>query len=142
MPRCRPPTRRLQSTLEAALARHRRVPVVTWIRAGASSLLLINVLLATSAAAHDKAQGPPVVLAPGYGALNFQAPLPGSYQLPALQAASDAPYLDSKGRRGRLHTLYAGRVTLLSFIYTNCDDVNGCPLASFVMGQKIGRAHV
>jgi cytochrome c peroxidase len=34
-----------------------------------------------------------------------------------------------------LHTLYAGRVTLLSFIYTHCDDVNGCPLASFVMGQ-------
>lgn len=105
------------------------------MRAGASSLLLISVLLATSAAAHDKAQGLPVVLAPGYGALNFQAPPPGSYQLPPVQAASDAPYLDSKGQRGRLHTLYAGRVTLLSFIYTHCDDVNGCPLASFVMGQ-------
>ena len=105
------------------------------MRAGASGLLLIVALLATSAAAHEQAKGRPVVLAPGYGALNYQAPLPGSYQLPPVQAASDAPYIDSKGQRGRLHALYAGRVTLLSFIYTHCDDVNGCPLASFVMGQ-------
>jgi cytochrome c peroxidase len=106
-----------------------------WMRAGASTVLLIVALIANSAAAHEKTKGPPVILAPGYGALNFQAPLPGSYQLPPVQAASDAPYIDSKGKRGHLHALYAGRVTLLSFIYTHCDDVNGCPLASFVMGQ-------
>jgi cytochrome c peroxidase len=28
-----------------------------------------------------------------------------------------------------------GKVTILSFIYTKCEDVNGCPLAAFVMSQ-------
>ena len=105
------------------------------MRVRASGLLLGSVVLAGSALAHDKPTGPPVVLAPGYSTLNYAAPTPGSYQLPPIQAAADAPYLDSKGRRGQLHALYAGRVTILSFIYTHCDDVNGCPLASFVMGQ-------
>ena len=100
------------------------------MRPGASACFFIAALFATSAAAHEKAEGPAVVLAPGYGALNYQAPLPGSYQLPPVQPASDAPYIDSKGKRGRLHTLYAGRVTLLSFIYTHCDDVNGCAARS------------
>lgn len=105
------------------------------MRTSASGLLLLSVLLGGSALAHDKPKGAPVVLAPGYSKLNYAAPAPGSYQLPPIQAAADARYIDSKGQPGQLHTLYAGRVTLLSFIYTHCDDVNGCPLASFVMGQ-------
>ena len=111
------------------------------MRVRASALLLWSVALAGSALAHDKPNGPPVVLAPGYSALNYAAPLAGSYQLPPIQAAADAPYLDSKGRQGQLHALYAGRVTILSFIYTHCDDVNGCPLASFVMSQIAKRLH-
>jgi cytochrome oxidase Cu insertion factor (SCO1/SenC/PrrC family) len=111
------------------------VPGFKRMRASASGLLLLSVLLGGSALAHDKPKGAPVVLAPGYSKLNYAAPAPGSYQLPPIQAAADARYIDSKGQPGQLHTLYAGRVTLLSFIYTHCDDVNGCPLASFVMGQ-------
>ena len=111
------------------------------MRVRASALLLWSVALAGSALAHDKPDGPPVVLAPGYSALNYAAPLAGSYQLPPIQAAADAPYLDSTGRQGQLHALYAGRVTILSFIYTHCDDVNGCPLASFVMSQIAKRLH-
>ena len=119
------------------------------MRAGASGLLLCMVLLAAGAAAHESAhdsshgasKSPPVVLAPGYSPLNYAAPTPGSYTLPPIQPAADAPYLDSRGQRGQLHDLYAGRVTILSFIYTHCDDVNGCPLASFVMGQIAKRLH-
>jgi cytochrome c peroxidase len=107
----------------------------TGMRVRASALLLLAVLASNSSIAHEKLKGPPVVLAPGYTPLNYPAPIPGSYQLPPIQAAADAPYLDSRGQRGQLHDLYAGRVTVLSFIYTHCDDVNGCPLASFVMGQ-------
>ncbi len=113
---------------------------LTRMRACASGLLF-GVLLSGSVFAHEKPQGPTVVLAPGYAPLNYPAPLPGSYQLPPIQTAADAPYLDSKGQRGQLHALYAGRVTILSFIYTHCDDVNGCPLASFVMSQLAKRLH-
>lgn len=109
------------------------------MRAVAAGAVLCAVLLVSSAAAHERSKTAPLVLAPGYAALNYQAPLPGSYQLPPVQAARDAPFIDSKGRRGRLHALYDGHVTLLSFIYTHCDDVNGCPLASFVMGQVAKR---
>ena len=31
------------------------------------------------------------------------------------------------------------RITLLSFIYTSCSDVNGCPLASFVLNRVFKR---
>ena len=139
MPRSRPSNHGSQRNLKFALARRERVRHSIRMRVGASGLLVVAALLANGAAAHEKTKGPPVILAPGYGALNFQAPLPGSYQLPPVQAASDAPFIDSKGQRGRLHELYAGRVTLLGFIYTHCDDVNGCPLASFVMGQVAKR---
>ena len=29
----------------------------------------------------------------------------------------------------------AGKIVLLSFIYTSCSDMNGCPLASYVLGR-------
>lgn len=109
--------------------------------ASASALLLLGALLTHVVPAHEKPDGPPVVLAPGYAALNYPAPVPGTYQLPPIEPAADAPYLDSKGKQGRLHALYDGHVTLLSFIYTHCDDVNGCPLATFVMSQIAKRLH-
>jgi cytochrome c peroxidase len=80
-----------------------------------------------------------VVLAPGYSSLEYDAPKPGSYSLPPLGAAVDAQYIDSSGTRGRLHELFANHVTILSFIYTQCDDINGCPLATYVMSQVAKR---
>ena len=77
----------------------------------------------------------PVVLAPGYAALEYDAPVAGSYELPGLGPAVDAPYVDEDGKRGTLSQLFDGKVTVLTFIYTQCDDVNGCPLATFVMAQ-------
>ena len=86
----------------------------------------------------DKATAPaaePVVLAPGYEPLNFDAPLAGSYELPPIGAAGDGVVLDSDGSTTSLHTLMDGKLTVLSFIYRACNDVNGCPLATFVMHQ-------
>ena len=34
-----------------------------------------------------------------------------------------------------LHDLYGDKVIVLSFIYTRCNDVNGCPLATYVLSQ-------
>jgi len=73
------------------------------------------------------------VLAPGYSDLEFTPPAPGSYALPPLGEAADGVVLDSAGRRQSLHDLMGDKIVLLSFIYTRCSDVNGCPLATFVL---------
>ena len=76
---------------------------------------------------------PPVVLAPGYAPLSFTPPEPGSYALPAMGSAADGAVIDSDGNSARLHDFLGGKPTILSFIFTTCDDVNGCPLATYVM---------
>lgn len=76
-----------------------------------------------------------VVLAPGYSKLDFPAPVPGTYDLPPLWAAADADVLTSDGEAARLHEQMGDAAVIMSFIYTSCGDVNGCPLATFVLSQ-------
>ncbi|MGZ8136987.1 MAG: cytochrome c peroxidase [Methylococcaceae bacterium] len=77
-------------------------------------------------------------LAPGYNALQFTAPEPGTYQLPELGMAADGLVVDSDGTDKTLQDLMGdhpkgtGKIVLLSFIYAACSDVNGCPLATSV----------
>lgn len=78
------------------------------------------------------------VLAPGYSPLEYPAPIPNSYTLPPLGLAADGDIIDSSGKAMRLHELFDRRIVLLSFIYTTCDDINGCPLATAVL-HKIKR---
>ena len=73
-----------------------------------------------------------IPLAPGYGELDYKLAEVGSYKLPPLRSAPDGKILDEQGNDLSLHDLYKGKYTLLSFIYSNCKDVNGCPLASYV----------
>jgi len=87
----------------------------------------------TSLPGHD--HPPPVVLAPGYADLSFVPPAAGSYRLPSLGLAADGPMLDSAGRDLQLHDLMGDRMIVLSFIYTRCGDVNGCPLATHVFAR-------
>ena len=99
-------------------------------------LALVGALICSSAFAtphHRTAEQ--VVLAPGYTELTFNAPEPGSYQLPSLGKASDGVVLTSKGKASRLQELTGDKFVLLSFIYTSCNDVNGCPLASYVLNK-------
>ena len=97
-------------------------------------VLLGATLLACSvfAAPHHK-PAEQVVLAPGYAELTFRAPEPGTYQLPPLGKAADGKVLTSKGKASSLIDLTGDKFVLLSFIYTRCSDVNGCPLASYVL---------
>ena len=76
-----------------------------------------------------------VILAPGYAALTFQAPEPNTYQLEQLGKAADGKVVTSKGEPTSLNVLTGEKFTLLSFIYTSCSDVNGCPLASHVLNK-------
>lgn len=79
-------------------------------------------------------QAAPQVLAPFYSPAEYTAPRPGSYELPSLGRAADGEVLDTSGRATRLHRQMGdGKVVLLSFIYSTCSDINGCPLATAVM---------
>lgn len=68
----------------------------------------------------------------GYSTLTYKLPDIGSYQLPVINHAADGQVIDSKGRETTLHQLYQKKYTLMGFIYSNCGDVNGCPLSSYV----------
>lgn len=100
-----------------------------------SALLLLTLPLAAASQQQPHHKLKPQVLAPGYSALEFPAPVPGTYTLPPLGEAADGTLLDSSGTVVRLHELFDGKTIVLSFIYTSCPDVNGCPLATFVLSQ-------
>ncbi len=90
------------------------------------SVLLCSLVVSAAASAAG------TILAPGYGELAFDAPAPGSYDLPVIDTAADGKVLDSTGASTRLYDLFQDKVILLSFIYSTCNDVNGCPLATAV----------
>jgi cytochrome c peroxidase len=85
------------------------------------------------------AYGETVILAPGYGELDYTPPAPGTYDLPPLGEAVDGRVRNDAGEALRLHEVFGGRLVLMGFIYTHCPDVNGCPLASYVMKQVQSR---
>lgn len=83
-----------------------------------------------------------VYLAPGWGKLSFDAPAAGSYSLPVIDQAAGGEVLNSDGKAQNLDELLGEKVTLLSFIYRTCDDVNGCPLSTMVLyttGNEIAK---
>ncbi len=61
---------------------------------------------------------------------DFEAPVAGSYELPVIKLAGDGALRDHTGRATTLHQEYKGKISLLSFIYTRCQDAAGCPLAT------------
>ncbi|NBS17962.1 MAG: SCO family protein, partial [Gammaproteobacteria bacterium] len=67
--------------------------------------------------------------------LPYAAPAAGSYHLPVMGSAADGQVLESNGSATSLSALIKGRVVLLSFIYTTCDDAGGCPMATMVLHQ-------
>lgn len=107
--------------------------------------LLVAALLVTQgglshAQAGDVSGRDEVFLAPGWGKLSFEAPAAGTYELPAIWPAQDGVVLDENGKPQSLSKLMDDKVTLLSFIFRTCDDVNGCPLSTMVLytiGSKL-----
>ena len=70
--------------------------------------------------------------APGWGDMQFELPEPGTYQLPPFGEAADGNVLTADGEGKRLSEFYGDKVVVLSFIYTQCSDLNGCPLVTAV----------
>jgi len=71
----------------------------------------------------------------GYGKLTYQLPEPGSYALPSLGLAADGEVLTGDGESIRLHSAFDKEFTVLAFIYSSCNDEDGCPLSSYVLYQ-------
>ena len=97
-------------------------------------ILLIGLILTALSIAYPpdtKAADP--VTAIGYGPLNYQLPNPGSYSLPPLGRAPNGSILDANGNPTLLHEIFGDDVILLSFMYSSCSDINGCPLSSYVL---------
>ena len=101
--------------------------------------VLLPLLASGTADRHAEHRKEPQIRAPGYSALKFEAPEPGSYALPSLGQAANGSVIDDQGHPVRLRDLYRDKVTVLSFIYTSCPDINGCPLAAFVLKQVQNR---
>ncbi len=95
-------------------------------------LLLYVISLTDVRGAESVTQVKGQVPAPGYGRLNFPAPVAGSYQLPVLGVAGDGLTVDVDGKDLNLHDLMGDKLVLLSFVYSTCNDTNGCPLATAV----------
>lgn len=66
---------------------------------------------------------------------DYEPPAPGSYTLPVVQEASDGTVVGPDGKAIQLHGLLAGRIAILSFIYTRCSDPRACLRASSVLSQ-------
>jgi cytochrome c peroxidase len=124
-----------------------------WVKKAQQAVCLLGCFVAVSAWAAPHlslgAQDPQAVahhlvvpeapLAPGYRPLGFELPAVGSYSRPIIGQASDGLVIDSSGQQTSMHALMAGKVTLLSFMYASCSDVNGCPLASYVLNRVMQR---
>lgn len=101
-------------------------------------LACLCLLLSVSSPADppaDPASTEPEALAPGWKALAFDPPEAGTYRLPPIGNAGDGSVIDSDGNETTLHGLLADRIVVMSFIYSSCSDVNGCPLATFVLSR-------
>ncbi len=72
---------------------------------------------------------------PRSAAFEYDPPLPGTYDLPVIKTAPDARLLNHLGQAVQLSSQLAGRMTLLSFVYLNCADAQGCPLAMATLWQ-------
>jgi len=64
--------------------------------------------------------------------LGYDLPRPGTYELYNIRKSGDGKVVDEKGNTDTLHSIMNNKITLLSFIYSNCTDTNGCPLATSV----------
>jgi cytochrome oxidase Cu insertion factor (SCO1/SenC/PrrC family) len=103
------------------------------------SLFLVCFLLAfsqefSSAQTHENTDA---TTAAAQSALQpeFIPPPPGSYTLPPIDTIGNHPLLDSTGKPVDLFSLTAGKIAIVSFMYTSCADVGGCPLAAAVLQQ-------
>ncbi|MEM7400981.1 MAG: hypothetical protein AAF304_03415, partial [Pseudomonadota bacterium] len=81
----------------------------------------------------DVVQSQVRIVADGWVAeLPYDVPKPGSYSLSKINKAAGGTVLDVHGNELDLGDLLGDKIVLLTFIYSSCTDLNGCPLATAV----------
>jgi cytochrome oxidase Cu insertion factor (SCO1/SenC/PrrC family) len=93
-------------------------------------LVAAGALGPASAAAHSTGPALPDEFIQGAFAPAFVPPPPGSYELPAIKRVGAFTLRDTAGRAVDTRSVMAGKIAVVSFIYTACPDRLGCPLAS------------
>jgi cytochrome oxidase Cu insertion factor (SCO1/SenC/PrrC family) len=73
------------------------------------------------------------VLELGVSEVRFEAPAPGSYELPPILEVREHTLLDERGRAAKLLGLAPGEAELVSFIYLSCPDA--CPAATAALAR-------
>ncbi len=71
------------------------------------------------------------------GAL-YEAPAPGSYELPPIARVHEHELIDADGASVRFPQLGKGQVALVAFIYRGCHEAQGCP-ASLALLRELDR---
>ncbi len=106
----------------------------TFLGAALTGLFLVRPWAAPTPEARSFVPEVPLAsVFPANEEFQFDPPQPGSYQLNRMKAAPDGQVLDIHGRSQTLGALTKGKITLVSFVYLTCGDVNGCPLATSVL---------
>jgi len=102
------------------------------------SVLVAGGVTAPPASAHEAA---PVAdeYIKGVFTPAFAAPAVGSYDLPAIKRVPGFRLLDATGRAVSTEALMAGKLAVVSFVYTGCSDRLGCPLASLALRELQAR---
>ncbi|MFD3191302.1 SCO family protein [Sedimentitalea sp. HM32M-2] len=100
--------------------------------------LLATLLLATSGAwavIGSNAEGKAAIdrnfssAFPASDDFQFDPPAAGSYALNRIKSAPDGRVLGIDGQQRALNDILSGKISLVSFVYLNCGETNGCPLA-------------
>lgn len=65
--------------------------------------------------------------------VRFEAPLPGSYELPAIDWIAPHELLGTSGLAEPLLSIEPGELALVSFVYLSCDEA--CPLSTALLHQ-------
>jgi cytochrome oxidase Cu insertion factor (SCO1/SenC/PrrC family) len=73
----------------------------------------------------------------GAGTL-YQAPAPGSYELPPIARVKQHALVDSSGAAATFPALAEGQVAVVAFVYRGCHEAQGCP-ASLALLRQLDR---
>ena len=95
--------------------------------------LLLSLVAAPGTAVGHEALNVEDEFVKGVFSPSFTPPAAGSYELPAIKRVSGFVLRDAAGHRVSTQAITAGKVAVISFIYTACPERLGCPLASLAL---------
>lgn len=101
-----------------------------WAERARAALAVSALAWPASALAHEAHDAPPAPPA------RFEAPTPGSYELPAIDHVSQHQLLGTRGAAEPLLRLKRGELALISFVYLQCGET--CPLATAMLHRLDG----